>query len=314
MRESSKNINEINYEYDDEKCEKLNISKNKSLLEEYNCISLDSNFYTVNLIYFFSCISLIFILIFLNLVSERSKNKTKGHQSILIPEFFSLKEIQSHFFSISISIIIITGLVNVWNFSIILLQRFSVPELSKFKFVIYFMIIIGLLTNCFLAIFGVSSDSKGIKDKKVKYLNISFNITIYLLFILSNIIYAFLSWLALELLMHQNCRLEKNMRISVRLKTYVLFLELLLICVYIFTIITYNSHKIKKHEENYSENDTNYYNYLKFSFFVLPYMLFVINAFLNLTYYSEIIKIQDHINIFVDKEFFISNEEHMFLI
>ncbi len=114
--------------------------------------------------------------------------------------------------------------------------------------------------------------------------------------------------------MKQNYRLEKNMREFTKLQAYVLFIEALLLYLYIFTIITYYTYKIKKNAGNYSENDNNHYKYLKFTFFVMPYFLYIINAFLNLTYYSEVIKIQDNDNIFVDRDYFINNEEKLFLL
>ena len=262
MRSDSKALNNLCYKSedynDDATCdtneknyEKLNISKSMARDASYirNCLDcIDSNYYTFNIIYFFSCIGLIFVLIFLNIINEHTK-KIQNH-SKLFPAFFSLKTIQPYIFLTAITIITITGLINVWNFSIILLQRFSVPELSKKKFIIYFMIIIGTFSHIFLVIYAISSGSIEIKNRRLRLINLSFNVSIYLLFLLSNVIYAFLSWLALEQLMKQNFRLESNMRDSVKLKIYVLFLEVILLCVYMFTIISYNSHRIKKHEDN----------------------------------------------------------------
>ena len=309
IRKESKHIDILHYKNDDDDYDKFDISKSIQNETSFSC--LDSNYYTFNLIYFFSCISLIFLMIILHILSEYA---WKNRKENLFPGFFYLKTIQPYLFLTILAFVILTGLINVWNFGLVLLQRFSVPELSSSKFIIYLMTFIGLVSNSFLVIFGITLDSNPSKVKKIQLINVSFSISVYLLFIFSNIIYALLSWLVLEKLMQQNRRLEKNMRMVVRLKTYVLIMELILLCLYILVIISYNSHKLKKHEENYSENDTNCYNYLKFGFSIFPYFLFVLNAFLNLTYYSEVLKIQDHINIFVDKDFFINNDESLFLI
>ena len=43
--------------------------------------------------------------------------------------------------------------------------------------------------------------------------------------------------------------------------------------------------------------------------FVLPYVMFLINSVINLTYYHDIVYLEEVINIVVDREFFLANDE-----
>ncbi len=307
------------YDSSDEKpeeCVKLNISK--TIMSEYNSFIkfLDTNSYMFNLIYFFFSISLIFILVIVHILLE-VKAHEKKHKPLtfkLFPGFFSLKMIQPQFFLMSIIIITGTGMLNVWNFNVFLMQRFLVPELRKSKFIIYLMLIVGLISNIILIFFALSSDSVRIDVKTLKMINISFSIVIFLLFILFNLFYSLLSWLALERLLQHKHGLERSMRDTISQKKCVIFLELVMLCLYIFTIIAYNCYKLKKHEGNISQIDTNYYHYLKFGFFILPYCLYILNAFLNLTYYNQVIKIQNYLDTYIDPDFEEDYEDKLCLV
>jgi hypothetical protein len=48
--------------------------------------------------------------------------------------------------------------------------------------------------------------------------------------------------------------------------------------------------------------------------FILPYLIFLLNAFINFTYYFDIRYVDDVINIIIDKEFFLTGEESNLLL
>jgi len=266
--------------------------------------------YIFTIIYFFTSIIMVFFLIVFNLISEyfftnRPNVKITKH----VPEFYNLKTIQPLFFSFSVLIISIAGLFNVWHFCSMLLQRYSVPELSKNKIIIHFMFIFGSFSHFIFIFFGFSPSVIGIQTMKLSFIDLSLTIVIFIVFIIFNILFAILAWIAIEKLRCQNFQTEKKLKNSVRVKIYVIFFAVLTLSLYIFSIISHNTFK----DVNIVEGLNNqYYCILKLAIFILPYLLYIINAFLNLTYYSDILKIQAHLNVFLDRDYFIissSNDE-----
>ena len=71
-------------------------------------------------------------------------NKIKEINSYFypLPNFYKLKYVQPLFYSISISLLSLVGILNVWFYCSMFLQRFSVPEFRKEKIMIHFMFIL----------------------------------------------------------------------------------------------------------------------------------------------------------------------------
>ena len=268
--------------------------------------------YIFTIIYFFTSIIMVFFLIIFNLISEyfftnRPDVKITKH----VPEFYNLKTISPLFFSSSVLIISIAGLFNVWHFCSMLLQRFSVPELSNNKVIVHFMFIFGSFSHFIFIFFGFSPAVIGIQTMKLSFIDISLTMVIFIVFMIFNILFATLAWMAIEMLRFQNSQTAESLKNSVRMKIYVIFFAVLTLFLYIISIIAHNTYK----ETNFTEGLNNqYYLMLKLAVLILPYLLYIINAFLNLTYYSDILKIQAHLNVFLDRDFFIlSNEENTLL-
>ncbi len=272
--------------------------------------------YIFTIIYFFTSISMVFVLIIFNLISQYFfTNKPNIKITKHVPEFYSLKTIQPLFFSLSVLTISVSGLFNVWHFCSMLLQRFSVPELSMNKIIIHFMFIFGSFSHFIFIFFGFSPAIIGIETMKLKFIDVSLTMIIFVIFIIFNILFAILALIAIELLRQQNHQTKENLKSSVRMKIYVIFLAIMALCVYLFSIISHNRINRETYQSIDEEFKNRYYCMLKLVIFILPYLLYIINAFLNLTYYSDILKIQAHLNVFSDRDYFIiSNDDSAFLI
>ena len=198
--------------------------------------------YIFTIIYFFTSILMVFFLVVFNIISEYFfTNKPDVKITKHIPEFYNLKTIQPLFFSLSVLIISIAGLFNVWHFCSMLLQRFSVPELSKNKIIIHFMFIFGSFSHFIFIFFGFSPSVIGIQTIKMSFIDLSLTIVIFIVFIIFNILFAVLAYFAIEKLRLQNKQTEKNLKNSVRVKIYVIFFAILTLSIYIFVIISHNS-------------------------------------------------------------------------
>lgn len=293
----------VSTNYDDQ-----SICERTSYVEEKGGYS-----YIFTIIYFFTSISMVFLLMVFNIISEYFFSK-KPNVNIAkhLPEFYSLKTIQPTFFSLSVLIISVSGLFNVWHFCSMLLQRFSVPELSKYKITIHFMFIFGSFSHFIFIFFGFSPAIIAIQTMKLKFIEFSLTMVIFIVFIFFNILFAILAWMVIEKLRAQNIQTSETLKGSVRMKMYVIGLAVITLCFYIFAIISHNG----VNQESLSDKVNNqWYCMIKLAIFILPYLLYVINAFLNLTYYSDILKIQAHLNVFLDKDYFIiSNDETALLI
>jgi hypothetical protein len=246
---------------------------------------------------------MVFFLIIYNIIYDYFFNKKPNAKvSEQVPEFYSLKNIQPQFFALSVLIISVAGLFNVWYYCSMLLQRFSVPELSKNKVIVHFMFIFGSFSNFIFIFFGLSPAIVGIKTMKLTFIELNLTMTIFLVFIICNIFFAILAWYAIEKIRGQSPQAKENLRNSVRMKLYVVTLAVISLGFYIFAMISYNNYKLNGYKD---ESLKQYYIMLRLVIFLLPYFLYIINAFLNLTYYSDILKIQAHLNVFLENEYFI---------
>jgi hypothetical protein len=296
-------------------------------------------------IYFFISILTLMILILINFYKENifhldffhflknqenQKNYLKQIKEVNsyfypLPNFYKLKCVQPIFYSIAIGLLSLSGILNVWFYCSMFLQRFSVPEFCNEKIMIHFMFILGIISNILLIFLGFSPDIF-IKDSiDFKQIKINFNSIIYLIFIFFNILFSIIGLKNLIVLKKQILCEDEWFNRKLRIKKSLLYMILFILLIYILAICIKNnqikininfSQKIFIGNKNSNEKSWTlitliYYIILCFS----PYLLFVLNAFLNLGYYSDIIFLQKKLNTIIDKEYFYNNnDESTFLL
>lgn len=277
--------------------------------------------------YFITSITTIFILVILSCIKDgnvfSSTNRFPLHP---LPAFYTMHKVQPLIYGISILLVAFIGLVNVWFYCSMLLQRFSVPELQSKKIGIHFMFILGILSNTMYVFFGFSNEVLKLEKLKIKHMIISMSTIVYLTFIILNIFFAVVAILSVESLIKGTNNIEDNKeiynssslkkseqvnfktRISQKIKTkkYVIYLATFVILLYITGIFIRNHEQINENHKKHSK--TRFQFVLELVLFILPYILFIMNAFLNLTFYSDIIYIQDNLMTIIDREYFEADE------
>ena len=136
--------------------------------------------------------------------------------------------------------------------------------------------------------------------------------------------------------------IHKKMRRKLRIKRYVVYLAVFVMLVYIGAIvfkdtqgfqtlakpksIGVNTNKLfskptgkenknslsNKYKTNQKLNKLNFI--LDWVIFILPFILYVLNVLLNLTYYSDMIYIQENLTTIIDREYFEPNNEETILM
>jgi len=278
--------------------------------------------------YFIVSISSLFILILIHFYQENFFNfnihdfKIKNVKKItspysLFPNFFKIKKIQPIIFSIAVSIISLSGLLNVWCYCSMLLQRFSVPEFRNNKILIHFMFILGIISNLIILFFGVSPSFLNLESIKIKEIKISITTITYLIFIFLNILFAVIGFKNLEFLKKQIDCNDEIFSKKLNNKRVILYLCLFLLLIYILAICI----KQKENSQNYYLYESKFLKNKKFENFIFdfilffyPYLLFILNAFLNLGFYSDIIYLQKILTTIIDKEYFLMNEDNSYLL
>jgi hypothetical protein len=134
----------------------------------------------------------------------------------------------------------------------------------------------------------------------------------------------------------------KKMRRKLRIKRYVVYLAVFVMLVYIGAIVFkdtqgfqtlakpkstgVNINKLfskptgkenknslsNKYKTNQKLNKLNFI--LDWVIFILPFILYVLNVLLNLTYYSDMIYIQENLTTIIDREYFEPNNEETILM
>jgi MFS family permease len=291
--------------------------------------------------YFITSITAIFILLLLNFIKEGLYQQNIGHkhhktifQDLSIhpfPSFFSLRTIQPMLFMLGIFTISLFGFLNDWFYCSMLLQRFSVPELRHRKIYIHAMFIIGILSNFNFVFFGFSPEILQIESIHLKYLKVSLSTVIFISFIFFNILFAVVAITSLECLKKHGSGRDETFKKKLKMKRVVVYLTIFISLLYISAIIIKNhdkllSKEIKPNSQVFSKEYENLEKKMKkpqttstqpekFQFFieillfVLPYLLYILNAFINLSFYSDIIYIQDNLTTIIDKEYFLARDE-----
>jgi hypothetical protein len=288
--------------------------------------------YIFPLVYFFTSSLFLFILLFINVYKDKQTRKNFENLPMNpFPGFATLKELQPKILSASILIISISGFLNVWFFCSLLLQRFSVPELKSNKLTVHLMFILGIFGNIIFIFFGFSPELLDLEISKVKILRISLSMIIFLSFVFFNTLFASLTLMVFENFRKIIAMNDKRLKRNIRLKKGVVYLTVFICFVYISSIfLKYYLHPLnivsKENEQIKNStnlgNQSNEKNIYEISImkmvdsllFILPYIIFLLNAFINFTYYFDIRYVDDVINMIIDKEFFLTSEESNLLL
>ena len=255
------------------------------------------------------------------------------------PSLSTFKKDYKSLFSVLIFTISLSGILNIWFFCSILIQRFSVPEFKSNKLTVHLMFIFGILANLIFILFGFSPEILKFEYSEIKILRISISMIIYLSFMFFNNLFAALTLNVLLKFQKQIAYNDKRLKRNIQGKKYLVYITLFLLSLYIISILMKynincdmkNNLKIKNdidkiqfiaknldkeksfNFEKLYELEKELVMYLKrlidailFSF---PFFLFFFNSLINLSYYFDIVYVEDIINIIIDKDFFLSNDE-----
>jgi hypothetical protein len=261
------------------------------------------------LAYFITAISSTFCLILMSLIKESHLPNTNHFIFHPLPSFYSLNFTQPLFFYCSIFALSFIGLLNVWFYCSMLLQRFSVPELQSKKIGIHTMFVLGILANLLYIFFGISKSFLIVDKIVISEVKVSLSTMTFLTFIFFNILFALFAVLSLQALHHhtQDCHMKKeSLKINekIKVKRIIIYLAVFVMTVYIIAIAI-QSHE---HVENSPQLRTKLSLLLEIIGFILPYAIYVVNAFINLSCYSDVIYIQKSLMTIIDKEYFEPDE------
>ena len=146
--------------------------------------------------------------------------------------------------------------------------------------------------------------------------------TIFLSFVFFNTLFASLTLVVFENFRKIIAYNDKRLKRNIRLKKGVVYLTIFICFVYISSIfLKYYIHPVVNKEMETSgnnshkmKNEAKILKTVEILLFILPYIIFLLNAFLNLTYYFDIRYVDDVINIIIDKEFFLTSDESNLLL
>jgi len=252
------------------------------------------------IVYFLTSITILFYLVLMNLFKEKFNTKQEIYPLQHFPVFFNLTSIHSNLYLIAVMIISISGIITVWFFCSMLLQRFSVPELRTKKIYVHFMFILGIFANIIYIFMGFSPEMLKIESIKFRNLKLSLPLIVFLVFIIFNIIFSFMSSWYVECIDTNTS--TKRIAKKRKVKKFVLYLAILLITVYIFSVIlhTNGAAKFIKGIQKII---------LNLVLVIGPYALYILNAFMNLSLYSDLVFIREIMSQIMEKDYFSFEEE-----
>ena len=252
------------------------------------------------IVYFLTSITILFYLVLMNIFKEKFNTKQEIYPLHHFPIFFNLTSIHSNLYLIAVMIISLSGIINVWFFCSMVLQRFSVPELRTKKIYVHFMFILGIFANIIYIFMGFSPEILKIESIKFRNLKLSLSLIVFLLFIIFNIIFSFMSTWSIECIDNNtsNKRIVKKRQV----KKFVLYLAIFSMFIYIIAVIlqTNGAAKFIKGIQKII---------LNLILVIGPYALFILNAFMNLSLYSDLVFIREIMSQIMEKDYFSFEEE-----
>jgi hypothetical protein len=174
------------------------------------------------------------------------------------PSFSSFKKFYKNIFSVSIVLISISGILNIWFFCSLLLQRFSVPELKGNKLTVHLMFILGIFANLIYIFFGFSPEILEFEHQKIKILKVSISMIIFLSFVFFNLLFATMTLNVLQNFKKQIAFNDRRLNKNINGKRLIAYITLFLLFLYITGIFVkyevnlnqYNANKIDKENLN----------------------------------------------------------------
>jgi hypothetical protein len=254
--------------------------------------------YLFPIAYFVSSLLFLIMLLAVNILGDKSELGTYP-----LAGYHQIGRSAPCLYGIIVTVIALTGFLNIWLLSSLLIRRFSVPELSDNKSTVNIMFIIGVFSNIIFTFFGFAHKLLEIENENVP---ISLGVIIFSSFIFYNILYATCVLQVLNNFKNKVCKHNKKLSRSVSFKRYTLYLSVLMIIIYLSTasVKFYN----KTYKAKYFTDSIN------ILLFTLPFALFVLNAFINLSYYVDIKIIEESINMIVDKDIFLNDDSNAILL
>jgi len=169
----------------------------------------------------------------------------------------------------------------------------------------------------FFFFFGLSPEILKIESELSIDAHFSLSILIFLSFIFFNTLLASLALFVFENFRRKTNPNDKTLTRNIKGKKYLVYLSVGIICVYlVFNLHFYHNrqmrrdHHFKRTEHIHkSQLNSNEMFISQAVLFFLPFFMFFLNALINLTYYYDIVYLENVINMIVDKEYFLTNEE-----
>jgi hypothetical protein len=185
------------------------------------------------------------------------------------------------------------------------------------------MFILGIISNFLILFFGFSPNFLSylkLDSIKIKEIKLSLTVIIYLSYVFLNIFFAVIGLKSLELLQKQVEFTDAFFSSKLRWKRVILYFCLFMLLIYFSALyvkqknmkIDQKKHtksivEIKKFAEDKYKLIVNCLIRFIISFF--PYLLFILNAFIILGFYWDIIYVQKLLGTNIDKEYFFIEEE-----
>lgn len=176
------------------------------------------------------------------------------------------------------------------------------------------MFSLGIISNALLVMYGAFSEEIFVYQN-LKTAKISMASLFFIAYIFFNLITAVFSIKIIYFLKNQNNKnlfyssvsfynmndeqSEKDLEEKVKTKTILIYLMIFVLFVYIGGVI------IQKNQNK--ESIKSKMKLISITFWICeicPYLLFIMNAFLNFSYYNEILYTKHSLNRFIDKEYF----------
>ena len=186
----------------------------------------------------------------------------------------------------------------------------------------HLMFILGIFGNIIYIFFGFTPELLLLESSEIKILRISLTMIIFLSFVFFNTLFA-----ALTLMVFENFRKiiapnDKRLKRNIKIKKYTVYLTIFICFVYISSIfLNYYIYSVENQKDlsrnRNKDKEKNIITLLRCTevlLFILPYLIFLLNALTNLTYYFDIRYVDDVINMIIDKEYFLTSDESNILL
>lgn len=179
------------------------------------------------------------------------------------------------------------------------------------------MFSLGIISNCILLMYTVFTEEVLIFEtkKSIKAPRFSLSIILFISYIFFNLVTSVFSIKIILYLQHQNNKnflsnaislhdikngkMEKELNSKIKTKTILIYLVIFVLFIYIGGEVIQKNQNKRNIVKNMKLNAIN-----QVICEICPYLLFLMNSFLNFSFYNEILYTKFSLNRFIDKEFF----------